>query len=411
MNVNNQKTLPFFFYLSAAVFLYILSRTLHPVPDGDDAMFSRILDGKNIFSLLQQRYFGWSGRIPIELLLIKTINIKLFWKIAIPASVLLLAYTAWRAFFFDIARAYLAVPAGILLFMLITPSVNADAAWWLTGFYNYLLPVALGSWSLLIVKNSSNTSIINKVLALLLLSISCFSEQVAVLMITGSVSIYFFKKDKKSYDLLFIALCLACTAILLTAPGNAQRFAFEVKNSLPEFADFNLVNKLTLGVDRLNHHLNDSSNLIINALMLLALINVLKEKNIKITDIIAISFLFIKLCGFLLSHLNSGLIDFIYNESYFNAQSWFGYKIYTSYFFTLAAVFSLAYLSYNFILNKKFAIAAVISLLAGCATVMMMSFSPTVYASAQRILFTYEICSLITVCIYIRHFTLLFKSR
>jgi len=410
MNASRKTALPILFYLLTMIFLYALSRTLHPVPGGDDEMFSNILKNKNLFTLIYERYLGWSGRITIEMLLIKTINIKIFWKAAIPLSILLLAYSAWKLFFFDIVRPYIAIPTGIMFFMLITPSVNADAAWWITGFYNYLLPVSCGAWSLVVLKNSATSHLSSKIIALMLLSISCFSEQVAILMITAAICIYFTKQNRKKYDIVFISLCLILTGILLTAPGNAQRYAFEIKNSLPEFSSFNIIDKLMLGLDRLNHHLNDPENIIVNILLLMTIAIAIRQKNLSSTDLVGIAFLIIKLCGFLLCHANLTMSEFIYNQHFFNAASWFGYKIYTSFFFTLASVFSLILLSYKFIDDNKTAIVSVVSLLAGCATVMMMSFSPTVYASAQRILFAYEICSLVALCAYVRHF-LLSKSR
>jgi hypothetical protein len=221
-------------------------------------------------------------------------------------------------------------------------------------------------------------------------------------MIIGTCSVYLFKTNKTKYDVLFIIITIILTALLLTAPGNSGRFAFEVRNSMPEFGEYNLINKLTLGVDRINHHVNDQSNLIINIIYIMCLCNVLKNKILSKIDFIATTFIAIKLMGFLLSFLDSGLVDIIYNRNYISASSWFGYKIYTSYFFTLASIFSLTYLSYKYISSRKNATAMVIFILSGCATVMMIGFSPTVYASAQRVLFTFEICFLATLCLYIK---------
>ncbi|RRZ94518.1 hypothetical protein EGK14_05650 [Erwinia sp. 198] len=401
MNVNKKSLMPVLAWGSAFVLLTGIFLSVKLLNNGDDRMFIHILNGKALFPLLQQRYLEWSGRITIEALLIKTINFSLFWRLGIISSITLLSYCAWKTFFDTLKAAY-AIPAGIAIFMLITPSVNIDAAWWVTGFYNYLLPVTLASWALLILKNSATASPMAKTAALLTLLVSCFSEQVALVLLIGAISIYCSKQHKERYDALFIVIAFIFSAILLTAPGNTCRYLFEIKNSFPEFSGYSFIDKLTLGIDRLNHHISDPENLLINALFILALANTFQKKNLAGSDFLAVVLVTIKLIGFLLAHFQDGVRDFIYNKNYISAQSWFGFKIYSSYFFTLAAIFSLILLSYRHIHNRNMAIFVLISLLTACATVMMIGFSPTVYASSQRVLFLFEICSLSVLCVYIR---------
>lgn len=402
MNVNKKSLMPVLAWGAAFLSLFCIFLSVKLGSNGDDKMFAHILDGKTLFPLLQHRYHEWSGRITIEALLIKTINISWFWRLGIVSSIMLLSYCAWKVFFADAVKAAYAVPGGIALFMLITPSVNMDAAWWVTGFYNYLLPVALASWSLFILKNSETASPMAKTAAILTLLLSCFSEQVALALLIAAIALFCHKKQKKHYDILFIVVAIVFTTILLTAPGNALRYFFEIKNSFPEFTDYSLIDKLTLGVDRLNHHISDPDNLLINALFVMSLANTLRQKNLTVSDFAAVGFITLKLIGFLLSHFQNGVRDFIYNENFISAQSWFGFKIYSSFFFTLAALFSLLLLSYRHVHNRNMALFALISLLTGCATIMMIGFSPTVYASAQRVLFVFEVCSLATLCVYIR---------
>jgi hypothetical protein len=80
-------------------------------------------------------------RATLEAVMVLTIGHEWFWRISIPLTLLLLACSISR-----ISTDKMSIQGtflSITLLMCIPLSINTDTVWWVTGYYNYLLPTAM----------------------------------------------------------------------------------------------------------------------------------------------------------------------------------------------------------------------------------------------------------------------------
>lgn len=107
-------------------------------PDGDDALFSAAISKNGLWQFLQYRYMHWSGRVPNDIALV-LLNHMVAWKVLNACMLLLLCYSIGRIGFADRLPRSSSMACAFALFMLLTPGVLSEAAWWVTGSLNYTL--------------------------------------------------------------------------------------------------------------------------------------------------------------------------------------------------------------------------------------------------------------------------------
>lgn len=122
-------------------YLYSYASTIGLSSTNDDHVFLSVFKNGTVLDFINNNYHTWSGRTAIEFLMVSTIGYSLFWKLGIPLSIVLLAYSSCRISTCSKSATYISI--FVLLFSLIPGAINGDAAWWVTGFYNYLLPASV----------------------------------------------------------------------------------------------------------------------------------------------------------------------------------------------------------------------------------------------------------------------------
>lgn len=163
--------------ICAFTYLFIIVRKLHLRDFSDDQYFINIFSSNHIIQSLVERYFTWTGRFPIELLMTTTISFKAFWKIGIPLAVIVLCLTICRIVNNKVGVISFAITLG--LFATIPNDINNDASWWISGFYNYLLPVTLAMYAFSVTYTNSD-KLIEKILCFISVFYFSYMEQAGI---------------------------------------------------------------------------------------------------------------------------------------------------------------------------------------------------------------------------------------
>lgn len=403
MNVS-KKYYDFVLIIFLFLFSLFLSQSLNLSEGSDDTWFMNILKDQSLLQYLQFRYQNWTGRLVLEALMTTTISYSLFWKSAVPGCIILFSYSIWRIVLSTNINHYIGIPLITTLFMLISPSVNDFSSWWITGFYNYLLPVSAGAYSMMIFTRGHEVNKTQKYISLLFLSICCSSEQVSFVFLPTVLIFSIYKSKLFVFDKIFIALTFIFTLILYTAPGNYKRYIDETHTWFPEFSEYNTIHKITLGIDRLSNHLYDKSNILFNIGVVIVLFLFINKKRNNFTFFFITLILSLKLLVYILSSRVSNL-NLIYTSEFLSPKNWWNYHIYISYITTLLTIVAMNYAHFVVFQRKTHALFISFLLCIGAASVVIVGFSPTVYASGSRILFVFDICMIIYLC-YLYKFSL-----
>lgn len=409
MSVNNflqDKKLKYkvLYFLLLTAIIIAIGYKIHLNGEGDDISFYHALDKRSLIEFIYIRYTEWSGRVLLEAIMVSTIKIKLFWKLAIPLSLLLLCYSIYRITLEASLNSYIGVLVAIGFCLLIGNGVKQEAMWWVTGFYNYLLPTSLGVFSLMILQHKDRYSNIYLALSILCLFIACYNEQVVVVIFIVSLLILvvrFLRKAPIKFDLFFVFFTMLNAAVIFLAPGNYHRFVQETITWFPEFHDYTMLQKLTLGIDRINEHLhNRSADKIFQLSFFLLTLLLIKEKSKWKIKLVVISVFALNIVFFWL-HFAVKHVWPSYHVT-LSPENWSSYGIYASYLMTFITISSLLVSNAYISKNKAELIELSIYPLLGLMTVIMLSFSPTVYASSQRILFLCDILFVMYACVLLR---------
>lgn len=393
-----KKLLAFILFL--AFFYLSLFFNLELKAFSDDYTFlSAALSGVSPLDYLTERYHTWTGRMAIEGVMITTMGFPVFWKLAIPTSLLLISYSTWKAFFSNTLHYSYGITLCTFLTLLINHNILDTTAFYITGFYNYLLPVSCAVFVCTNFIRPSNFSTPEKIFALPLTLIASQSEQVGVSMLSIlTVALIWDRKSAPTYRGLVLAIALAGFTFLLSAPGNYIRLASELRY-MPEFTEYSLLRKIATGFDVFNYHYTDSQNLYpkITALLLilLSLNNNFPLKKLALLLVI---------CG-IFQGSTFGYIFSIGNNEYFSIRylsAGLGIVYFISYTLTILSLVSMVYIIRNIITNDtKFYFITFLLLLHTMITTLV-GLSPTAYESGYRVLLAGDIISLMCICMLLK---------
>jgi len=353
----------------------------------DDVYFVNALSKMSLFDFLHMRYMTWSGRVIIEAIMVKTINIHITWKIMVPACLLLLCHSINKISSYKGSHSPLFLLLTVAIFFLIPPKTLTEGALWVTGFYNYLLPVSFGLYSISVLNRCNEENNLQKSLSLLALPVACSNEQMGVIMFSFIIYLYIMRREASVYRIAFTMVSLGFFALLMLAPGNKIRFIGESRR-IPEFADYTLLDKLGLGMDRFSSMINSHNSLLLLTSVLLV---VLYLKNYKGK----LNFLGLASVTLVVAFCISKGIGLIPSKFMLPPQ-WVSLEFYVRYATSLVFYVSLIYLSFLIFVEKSSYVIIFFAVMAP-ATILMIGFSPTVYASADRVLFIFEAMMMI-VC-------------
>lgn len=393
MLANNRNNLNAISLLTIAMCLIYIFFSVVFKDITDDHFFSTALSKYSIFQILQIRYNTWSGRILIEAFLMKTINIPLFPQIAISLSCVLLALSVAKLASND-SRVTIPFIALSMLLFLSDFHTNRQATLWITGAYNYIIPISIGLYAITIYLDKDQP-IFKRLSSCILVFLASNNEQFAVTAIIAMTAMLIAKfkaKGLTAYDAAFTASLLCGGAIVLAAPGNVVRLHSEIINWMPDFDNYGILYKLSVGVDRISNQINFNDNFLFIICCGVTVAYLLLQKNNCLTRTLLTTIITLKIVTFLLSFYPTSPVNNIFRyENYISPISWGYPSIYASYLTNLMTLSSVLITCLIASRTKFEAIKISVVLLCGVLSALMIGFSPTAYASGTRVMFIFDI--------------------
>ena len=230
-------------------------------PDfGDDTVYRNILQNRSLWDFLKERYHIWSSRVLIEAVMIPFSAWNVWaWRIAdsLMAVVLVWITTDLFGVFVDKWKAQLL----FFLTLCIVPAAVWSNAGWITTTVNYLWAMALGLVAMRPLKHwfrGEKCARFEYVVCPLCILYAGNMEQMAAILF-GAYAVcdgWLLYRRKKAEPFYFVqlAIILASLLFILTAPGNAQRFAQEAAHYLPYFGELNGLEKVWMGFLETGHY-------------------------------------------------------------------------------------------------------------------------------------------------------------
>lgn len=410
------KKHPYIIYVIFFVILFILHMQLHQC--GDDIWFSayKISD---LPSFLSMRYATWSSRLLIEFLLVISVNLPhIIWAIIDSLVLLIIA----RSLSYLYTKDRLEDQILAILFTSIFPLQILKTAGWYATTINYLWTLGCAVLAVYPIKKILNQEKIKPYqypIYVITLLFACNQEQCCALLFGFYLlfSIYFMTRDKK-IDIQkkwFIYLQLLFTILsfifIMTCPGNSSRVLSEMQTHYPAYANFNLIHKGMLGINYSLSGLLFSSNLVF---LIFSIFLVIRLKNHKSTIIKTISFIPLvlilfkeflhEIMGHFIPSLNA-IYDYMYHFSdsiqtikLLSKENLFVLAI--SLIMILSIVISLYEIMKSVTKKRELHLFVPILYMAGILSIIMMGFSPSIYASSTRI-FTYFNFFLISIMLIV----------
>ena len=395
---NTQKTLAFVLFIALFYLYFFLTLELKPFSD-DVTFLSVATSGESPLHYLARRYNVWTGRIVIEAVMYTTIAYSAFWKLAIPTLLLLSIYATWRVFFSKTIDFRYGIPICMALMLLTGHNILDTTIYYVTGFYNYLLPISAAVFVCATFMRPSLFSTPEKFLAIPLALIASQSEQAGISTLAlFTLSLLWDKKSSLAYRSTLLVIVAIGFAFLITAPGNYLRLVSELRY-MPEFNDYNIIKKISTGFDVFNAHYTDTRNLYPKAIgILITMLAFQKQFKFK-----KIAFVLMAI-GVFQGSIFSNIFNIGTNEYYSlrYASTGLGLEYFLSYTLSILSLVSMIYIMKQLLENDASFYLATFFLLLHTAVTTLVGLSPTAYESGYRVLLAGDMISLMLICLLIK---------
>ena len=392
-----------FSVVAAAVFLlnfFVFERR----PDGDDALFSAAINKNGLWEFLQYRYMHWSGRVPNDIALV-LLNHMVVWKVLNACMLLLLCYSIGRIGFADRLSRPASMACAFALFMLVTPGVLSEAAWWVTGSLNYLWAAAMGAYGALQFLDRRERSTLGYLSLMLASGLAVYNEQVAIVMV-GMLAPIMWRLVARGawnkWDIAHIGFLLLNAAIGLAAPGARNRYELEQIRWFANFDTLDLMEKANIGMGLVSSTVVNAQNLLIAMLAAISACFVLRSPASRWARIAMLGGLMFVGANYLvaLSLPADSRLAAMYDVAVVSGVNAAWSKAYAvmavSAFSTLCLVAATALVFFE--RSPREALLTGWVLLAALASVAALGLSPTAFVSGDRIRFVALVVFLAVTC-------------
>ena len=287
------------------------------------------------------------------------------------------------------------------VFFLIPINVLSPSVFWATGSFNYLWGATAGLlflfpfFKLLYGKECTKmefiVSFIGGIHAGNLEQISAVQVCFATLIL-----IYCLKKKKKIEKQYWILLLISVVSlgVLLLLPFNSDRNISAIAQYYPDWYMMTFIDKVYQGVVNICAHLVDKAAILLGIFTCVVWIAICKTKNSKIIKCVAILPCVYSLINILskCGIFGGNIINMIYDIKIYKYQEMTS-KMQLIPVLTLCIVVSLEAVLLWFIFKENLETFMFVFLLygAGIASAFILAFSPTIFASANRIFFLMDL--------------------
>lgn len=395
-------------YLPFIVFAIILICThIRLQKVADDIWFADILKNQGILEYTINRYNTWTSRTIIESILVSLANTNvsfIIWKVLNILMFELLAYSTYKLFIKDIKEEKTKLQLlWILIFgILLIPFSMLKDAGWIATTTNYLWVLALGMFLITIIKKSLKKEKIKWYYTLFYILAALYAsnqeQMAATLFAVFTLYILYLLKTKQiktklNKTTIFVYIVIILNLIyILTCPGNLIRKIEETQTWYGAYQDYGIVSKLELGITSMMKYLIIDGRVVFIVLTAIMAYYVTKKykntlcKIIGIIPFIGSTFLNV-FSGFtnqILPKLTELMNIYSKNELIINITNKTQLSLYipiTIYGIILLCILINIYLIFK---NTNKCKIIIIIYMLGLATRLIMGFSPTVFASAER---------------------------
>lgn len=220
--------------------------------NNDDYGFSLLALKNDVISIVADRFFNWSARIPIDFAMFSLIN-QMQLLIIINSFLLVGIFTS----FYAINKKLFHDTGNIrTIFMLVTSItlipvyIANDSILWVTGSFNYLWPAAFFLFGIIRFFIKPNGFFINS-LFILSSCFSIYSEQIIIISLFIFPLLFIYKKKNGGIDktdIIHISLIAINIAIQMASPANEIRYNAEILRGFNDFLDKSIFEKISIGV-------------------------------------------------------------------------------------------------------------------------------------------------------------------
>ena len=406
-----------YFSLFFILLLYLFS-AIKPNFADDVNLFKPALLENDIYHWLLERYETWSSRLILEFILLKVIALHpVVWRFL---TSILICLIASGIILIPFDKKNLNYSFIIFALIFLFPITMINDIGYISTTMNYLWPFAFAFPYFFVLKAIIINQKINKrflpVLSLIFLFIACNQEQTCPIIFCCSLLCFSYKIYKKELSIdakkYLIASCIIAAVsmlFILSCPGNKVRIWGDTVWSFSDFNEISIVKKIIMGFlstmsyfyafSKLYERGYDflSPNFVFILLYAFLLINFLLKKKFKLA-LLQIPGLIITIFYFTIAYLQIKNIPQIFlllrNNTLPTYTDFSEFLVCVEIFIYSIIFISLLYSLFKSFSNKERTVIVIFVFLAGFASRMILSFSPTVYVSFSRP------CFIFTVSIY-----------
>lgn len=386
----SHKYFPFFIFF----LLFFVYHFFTPLGTGDDLYFQKAFsDSFPVW--ITQRYQLWTSRILIETVLSIMLQLPhFFWCLLDSVLFTSVAYSISKIFGFQDKLYYNWI---ICFLLMIYPfSILGSAGWYATTI-NYLWPLSFGLIALLPIKKVLSREPIPfymyPIFSLSLLFACNFEQMCCIIFCFYFIFlIYYYWRYKKinRFWMFLLILSLISLIFILSCPGNYTRSIAEINTWYPSYANFGLLGKSYLGFVTMFIGLIKNPNLLFYILCFLLFFSVKSSRHILIINA-KIPFILLILFH-LLVDLTAKFFPYLINLfSKFSLvlapMDYIGVNLTTvgAAILSLVLFVSILISIYYSFSDRKRSVLNCLVFLAGVASRFIIGFSPTIYASGERV--------------------------
>lgn len=409
----NKDNIPIFILLVYVILIHMKMKANF----GDDIILRNTV--KNVFEEFMKWYNTWSSPsvmniIQFTLALLPVVVFKVY-------NILTIILATYSLYEITSDEKSLNKKFLLVFMFMLYPFMQMSTAGWMGTSTQYLTPLSFGLYSFVYIKYKIYNEKISKTNYLCFwfcLFVGVGSPQFSCVIFTiHLLFLVYFNQRKEKVKFLILQCITALGAIIyhLTSPGNANRKLAEIPRWFTNYNMMSTVNKVKMGFTSTLGELISGPNIFFicfSIIIVIAVWHKYKEVFYRIISLIPIISTLVFGClketfndvfPHLISLMNNGNHDFIQINEYN-----FEYKInYLSIIIGVAILASILISLYLIFENTMKMLLMQIIFLGGFCSRMIMSFSPTLYASGVRT-FIFMYFAMIICMMFI--FNELFKS-
>ena len=402
---NKKNNLYIYIFLFIMCFLLIAGQNIRTTPYDDIYHSQAVQKFGSAWNFMIEQYKNWNSRYFTSLIMAFVMD-KNIWLWRILNTIVLFTFIIYSSkiiqavYKLDI-KTYIIILVGMFAsFALLSSGIWTQSITWVTGSFNYLWPACALSISFYYLFNSvfnnEKIRLYQFIILIPVVMFACNIEQTALICVTmyTIVILYYVVKYKffDKYICLLYIIMIISSLIVFLSPSVSARFAAEVQTWYPLFNELSIFQKTVQGFPYtviygmlLNNY---TETILLSVLLFIILKNQYNRKIYNIFVLLPAVYSVI----FYIGRINTEWRDsfFIYNLRKFSTRYLYNnlnepfISVILGIFIFLIIIYFLFRINWSSIERKYLAL---LFFAAALMSSFMLSFSPTIYVSGERIWF------------------------